>query len=183
MKDELLAAIPELREIENEILRDQCVSAFLDAMHIAGRTPAELAEMPFTLLISPCSVSFVDHTRRVTRTALAIAEVLADNWQGEDAMEFDRDILLATALLHDVGKILEYEREPGGNWRKSECGKLLRHPVSGAGICMKWGLPDRVVHGVMYHSHEGDGNRATLEAVIVNHADFLNFEPLKLKYG
>jgi putative nucleotidyltransferase with HDIG domain len=183
MKDELLAIIPEIADIKDDNLREQCISAFLDAMQIAGRTPAELAKMPFTLLISPCSVSFVDHTRRVTRTALAIAEVLAENWQDEDAMELDRDILLATALLHDVGKILEYEREANGNWRKSGCGKLLRHPVSGAGICMKWGLPDTVVHGVMYHSHEGDGIRATTEAIIVNHADFLNFEPLKLKYG
>ncbi len=183
MKDQLLAIIPEFTEIADESLRDKCISAFTDAMQIAGRTAAELAEMPFTLLISPCSVSFVDHTRRVTHTALAIADTLAEDWQGEDAMDFDRDILLATALLHDVGKILEYEREPGGNWRKSESGKLLRHPVSGAGICMKWGLPDQVVHGVMYHSHEGDGVRATTEAIIVNHADFLNFEPLKLKYG
>ena len=183
MKDELLAIIPEIAEIKDESLRQKCICAFQDAIRIAGRTPAELAEMPFTLLISPCSVSFVDHTRRVTRTALAIADALADNWQDEEAMRFDRDLLLATALLHDIGKILEYERGENGNWRKSQCGKLLRHPVSGAGTCMKWGLPDKVVHGVMYHSHEGDGVRSTVEAIIVNHADFLNFEPLKLKYG
>jgi len=183
MNNDLLAIIPEITDITDESLRQKCIKAFQDALQIAGRTPAELAEMPFTLLISPCSVSFVDHVRRVTRTSLAIADALKDNWQGEDAMEVDRDILLATALLHDVGKVLEYEREANGNWRKSECGKLLRHPVSGAGICMKWGLPDTIVHGVMYHSHEGDGLRATTEAIIVNHADFLNFEPLKLKYG
>ena len=36
---------------------------------------------------------------------------------------------------------------------------------------------------ILYPKSQLDGIRATLEAIIVNHADFLNFEPLKLKYG
>jgi len=30
-----------------------------------------------------------------------------------------------------------------------------------------------------WDSKEGDGRRATIEAIIVNHADFVNFEPFK----
>lgn len=183
MKKLLLKFIPELSLFKDERLRDKVVAAFADALAMGGWKPEDMAEIPFTLLIKGCPASFLDHTRRVTNTALAIADSLSASWAGEGAMQPDRDILLATALLHDVGKLLEYQRMEDGSYKKSACGKLLRHPVSGAGLCMKHGLPDRVVHGVMYHSHEGDEVRATLEAVIVNHADFLNFEPLVLKYG
>ena len=183
MKDELFTLIPELGLLKDGGLRGKVIAAFADALEMGGWKPDDMAQMPFTLLIKGCPASFLDHTRRVTNTALAIADSLSASWQGEKAMQADRDILLATALLHDVGKLLEYRRDKDGAYVKSASGKLLRHPVSGSGLCMKWGLPDAVVHGVMYHSHEGDNARATLEAVIVNHADFLNFEPLVLKYG
>ncbi|OGK11162.1 MAG: hypothetical protein A2Y63_00410 [Candidatus Riflebacteria bacterium RBG_13_59_9] len=183
MKEELMSAIPEFSLVEDDKLQAKCVETFLDAMRIANWSVSELDEMPFTLLIRPCPASFLEHTRRVTQTALAIARALAENWEQTEAMQCKQDILLATALLHDVGKLLEYERAAQGSWRKSKSGKLLRHPASGAGLCTRNGLPDEVVHGVMYHSHEGDGIRATLEAIIVHHADFLNFEPLVLKHG
>ena len=183
MKDELLNVLPELKMIADEELREKCTSAFTEAMELGGWSPADLDRIPFTLLIKQCPASFLKHTRSVAATALGIANVLAGAWPGEKAMQADRDLLLATALLHDVGKLLEYERDSEGGYHKSASDKLLRHPVSGAGLCVKHGLPDEVVHGVMYHSHEGDGIRATPEAIIVNHADFLNFEPLVLKYG
>jgi len=183
MKDELLKVLPELKMIADEELRRKSVDTFVEALELGGWSPGDLDRIPFTLLIKPCPASFLKHTRSVTATALGIANLLAGAWPAEKAMEVNRDLLLATALLHDVGKLLEYERDGEGGYRKSANGKLLRHPASGAGLCMKHGLPDAVVHGVMYHSHEGDGIRATLEAIIVHHADFLNFEPLVLKYG
>ena len=183
MKHELEKLLPELKMIADEGLREKCLGAFAEAVELGGWSPADLDRIPFTLLIKPCPASFLQHTRSVTATALGIANLLAGAWPAEKAMETNRDVLLATALLHDVGKLLEYERDGDGGFRKSAGGKLLRHPVSSAGLCVKHGLPDEVVHGVMYHSHEGDGIRATPEAIIVNHADFLNFEPLVLKYG
>ena len=62
---------------------------------------------------------------------------------------------------------------------KSSMGKLLRHPFSGAGLAMKHDLPDKVVHTIAVHAKEGDGGFRCPEAVIVHHADFMNFESLR----
>ena len=32
---------------------------------------------------------------------------------------------------------------------------------------------------IAYHSKEGDLGKRTVEAIIIHHADFVNFEPLK----
>jgi hypothetical protein len=62
---------------------------------------------------------------------------------------------------------------------KSREGELLRHPISGAAFAFAHGLPQEVVHIIAAHSKEGDGTQRTIEAIIVNHADFVNFDVLK----
>ncbi len=132
--------------------------------------------MPFTLLLKKVSISLIEHTRAVTRTAHEIAKVMNATYAGK--VSVDLDDLLAGAILHDVGKLFEYVRE-GGVFVKSRGGELLRHPISGAAFAYKHGLPDEVVHIIAAHSKEGDGGRRTVEAVIVNHADFVNFDIFK----
>ena len=41
------------------------------------------------------------------------------------------------------------------------------------------GLPVEVMHIVAVHSKEGDGGHRSLEANIIFHCDFANFEPFK----
>ncbi|MGY3647632.1 putative nucleotidyltransferase with HDIG domain [Bradyrhizobium sp. LM4.3] len=86
------------------------------------------------------------HLRSVPRIAIAIAD--------EFAREFpetmvDRDIVLAGALLHDVGKAWEFDRANRKRWEadKSQAGSpSLRHPVYGAHICIAVGLPEEIAH-------------------------------------
>ena len=179
MHTELIEFIPEFNLISDEDLKTDALNAYVDALESGGWKPADLARMPFTLLIDPCPASMIDHIRGVTRLALAIADALEIAHPGKPAMKANRDILLAGALLHDVGKLVEYE-EKDGKFKVSRAGKLLRHPLSGMGIARAAGLPDEVQHAIAYHSHEGDKNRATLESIIINHADFLNFEPFRI---
>jgi poly(A) polymerase len=81
-------------------------------------------------------------------------------------------------LLHDVGKLFEYKKERGA-FVKSREGELLRHPISGAAFAFQYGFPQEIIHIIAAHSKEGDGTRRTIEAIIVNHADFVNFDVLK----
>jgi putative nucleotidyltransferase with HDIG domain len=122
-------------------------------------------------------VNLLHHTRAVTKTAVRIAETLKENYG--DAVCIDMDVLVAGGLLHDVGKFLEYSKQ-GGAVVKSEVGMLLRHPFSGQALAYKHGLPFTVLHMIAYHSKEGDLGKRTVEAIIIHHADFVNFEPLKL---
>ena len=66
---------------------------------------------------------------------------------------------------------------------KSRCGKNLRHPFSGTVIALRNGLPDEVGHIIANHAHEGDGTLRSPEAVVVNKADFINFESIKSFLG
>lgn len=173
MKDEILKLLPEIERIRDKGLRDLTLTIWTDAVKEGGWTPADLAQIPFTLLIKKTEISLVEHTRAVTQTSLGIAEVLNEKYAGKVAVNID--FLLAGAILHDVGKLFEYTRE-GGAFLKSKAGDLLRHPISGAAFAFKYGAPQEVVHIIAAHSKEGDGGRRTIEAVIVNHADFVNFD-------
>ncbi|MDZ7331746.1 MAG: HD domain-containing protein [candidate division KSB1 bacterium] len=176
MKQDLLKILPEFNLIKDEELRNKTVAVWEDAIKIGGWKVADLEEIPFTLLIANCPINIVDHTRGVTQVAIAAAQKLRQF--NNNSYEIDDDILISGGLLHDVGKILEYKHTPEGV-KKSDTGKLLRHPFSGAGLAMKHGLPDKVVHIIAVHAKEGDGGYRCPEAVIVHHADFMNFEPIK----
>ena len=176
MSDKLLEIMPEFKHIKDSALRDKSITVWVEAMRETHWTFDDLKEMPFTLLIKSTAVNLVDHTRAVTQTAMNIADVLNEAYKGKVAV--NKDYLLSGALLHDVGKMFEYTRE-GGQFVQSENGRLLRHPVSGAAFASRFGLPQEVIHIIAAHSKEGDGLRRTIEAIIVNHADFVNFDVLK----
>jgi putative nucleotidyltransferase with HDIG domain len=176
MEEKLQELFPEFDLIRDTELRKSTLACWTEAMERGGWVPADLDNLPFTLLIPGCTVSFRRHVRAVTRTAIAAAE-LFKKYYGE-AIKIDMDMLVAGGLLHDIGKLSEY-RYDGDRVVKSATGKLLRHPFSGAGLAMKHGLPDGVVHIIATHAREGDGGYRTPEANIVHYADFMNFESVK----
>jgi putative nucleotidyltransferase with HDIG domain len=167
---------PEADLIAEDALKQQVKAVLKDAIELGGWRPEDLETIPFTLLIPDCPVNLIHHTRAVTRTAVAIADNLKEQYG--DRVAINMDILVAGSLLHDVGKFLEYARKDGGVV-KSEIGNLLRHPFSGQALAYKHGLPFEVLHMIAYHSKEGDLGKRTVEAIIIHHADFVNFEPLK----
>ena len=178
MRKKILSLMPEFLQISDTELREKTITIWLDAMAGRGWAVEDLLEMPFTLLIADTPVNIIEHTRAVTRSSLHIADVLLSEYK--ERINLNRDYLLAGALLHDVGKLFEYCRE-GGRFVKSSEGKLLRHPISGAAFAYKYEVPGEVLHIIAAHSKEGDGARRTIEAVIVNHADFVNFDVLKMQ--
>jgi len=174
--EEMINVLPELKWITDPALAQKCLSCWKNAMDMGGWELQDLDLIPFTLLIPDCRISLKTHVRAVTQTALASAQILSNFYADEYAL--DMDTVLAGALLHDIGKLLEYRRD-GSKFVKSPCGVLLRHPFTGAGLAMKNNLPDAVVHVIAVHAKEGDDGYRSPEAVIVHHADFMNFEPLR----
>ena len=174
--DSIRRALPEVDLIKQDDLKNGVVSVWQDAIGLGGWTTEDVGKIPFTLLIPDCRIDLLSHTRTVTKTAIGIAETLIDSY-GE-AVSIDMDVLIAGALLHDVGKLLEYVQK-GDAVVKSEAGSLLRHPFSGQALAYKHGMPYPVLHMIAYHSREGDLGKRTTEAIIIHHADFVNFEPLK----
>ncbi len=166
--------LPEINMIEKKELRQGVADVWKDAIDSGGWSWEEVDSIPFTLLIPDCRIGLIAHTRAVTKTALATARVLTESYG--DLIKIDFDLLIAGSLLHDVGKLLEYVKEKG-SVKKSALGNLLRHPFSGQALAYKHGLPPEVLHMIAYHSKEGDLGKRSVEAIIVHHADFVNFEP------
>jgi len=177
MEKKLLSLIPEFQEIQDQELYQKTVRVWTEAIQEGGWVFEDLFEMPFTLLIKDTDINIIDHTRAVTRTSIQIADILMDEYKGR--ISLNRDYLLAGALLHDVGKLFEYEKK-GDRYVKSEKGELLRHPISGAAFCQGFDFPSEILHIIATHSKEGDGCRKTVEAFIVHHADFVNFDVLRV---
>ncbi len=177
--DVIWSRLPHLEQISDDRLRSGVKACFEAAIERGGWTEEEALRIPFTLLIPNCPVSLVDHTAAVTEIALRSAESVAKMYP---RFSYDRDALIAGAILHDVGKFLEYTRTDEG-FVKSDFGKLLRHPFSGAALAYEFGLPPKVVHIIAVHAKEGDSGYRCPEAVIVNKADFITFESLKAALG
>ncbi len=176
MSGELLELIPEFNLIGDPDLRQRCVQTWEEGMKRGGWTAAELAKMAFTLLIPDCPVSFVEHTRAVTLTCVGVADVFAKVYGDKNPV--NRDYLIAGALVHDVGKLLEYTMVDGKTV-KSEFGATLRHPFSGVMLAAGQGMPLEVLHMIAAHAREGDLVKRSKEATILHHADFTSFETLK----
>lgn len=177
MRDRLLQLIPEFDLIEDTELREKTLQVWKAAMDRGGWTPDALAEMPFTLLFNPCPASYIEHIRAVTLTALRAAEVFAQIYG--DRVPINRDYLISGGLLHDIGKLLEYENRDDGMTVQTRYGRLIRHPFSGAALAAEFGLPEDVMHMIAAHAGEGEKIKRTPEATLINKADFMSFESLR----
>ena len=167
----------QLARISDETLRKKVVDVCVEALR-TGNDGQGWKDMnfPFTLFIPGVTVSFADHVRIVTDLANQSADLLE-----KQGIPIHRDILTASAILHDIGKPLEYVKTSEGEITKSKVGNRLRHPVTGAGLAMKHELPYEVVQNIYQHSWEGDkGPGRTVEGEIVHRCDFLHFGPLKI---
>jgi putative nucleotidyltransferase with HDIG domain len=167
---------PELEWIGNEDLRTKTAETWALALSKSPLTVEDLNEIPFTLLVKDCPVTFMEHKRSVVHIAYMSAKTMQKFFG--DNLPVDLDTVVAGAILCDVGKLLEYEKA-GGKATVSRYGKYVRHPFSGVGLAMQCGVPDEVCHIIAAHAGEGDHVKRTTEAYIVHHADFMTYLPFK----
>ncbi len=176
MRNKVLKIWPEIDWIKNKKLREKTLDCWDYAIENSVLTVEDLEVIPFSLLIQNCNVTFMNHKRTAVQLSVDIAKKMKENFG--DEISIDMDILIAGAILIDVGKLLEYDKVDG-KLTTSHVGKLLRHPFSGVALADRFGLPPEVQHIIAYHSKEGDLGKRTVEAIIVHHADFVSFEPFK----
>lgn len=183
MFNEVVKKMPEFLWIKNETLRAAAVNSYVDALTTGGWTVEDMEKIPFTLLIPDCSISYLEHVQAVTRMCHCIWKEYRLAYKNQQAPVLDYEVLISGALLHDVGKLVEYEKTNDGKFVKSAVGKDLRHPFSGTVIAMRNGIPSNIAHTIANHAKEGDGTLRTPEAVIINKIDVMNFETIKSSRG
>lgn len=172
-----------LERIQEKTLRDQVVEVWqLGCQEGGWDSLDQLEAMPFTLLTDTHGISFIEHTLAVTSGAIGLAEAMAKHY-AKQPTPIDMDRLIAGGLLHDVGKLLEIEPDGQGGYRKSLSGKCARHPISGAMLGARVGLPEKVINTIACHAKEGDGRPQVIETVLIHQADFATFNPLVMLNG
>ena len=174
----------QLVQIGDQTVRGKVVDAWLIGCERGGwESVDDLKKMPFTLLTDTRGVNFIEHTIAVTDGAIALAKAQIDTY-AKLPYKIDMDRLVAGGILHDVGKLLEIEKDGEGGWRKSFSGRCARHPISGAILTAEVGLSEEIVNTVGCHAKEGDGRPQVIETVLIHQADFATFNPLvMLKKG
>jgi putative nucleotidyltransferase with HDIG domain len=173
-------SLPEIALIKDDALRAQVVE--LHAVALAETSFRRIEDIPASgVPESPLMKrgTQADHYRGVATMAVGMAKGLEDVL-GEIGIDYD--LLVAAALVHDVGKAYEFAGWDRWKEQRSRTGSpALRHPVYGAHLALRVGLPEEVVHCVAAHPYMGEGQfvKASLVTTIVQYADVAFWKALE----
>ena len=168
-----------LKEIKDPELRKGVIEAWSASLVLNGFTAVHDIQGSG---IYNCLVlkegSQADHLNTVARIALGIAKGLLDQ---RPYLKIDLDLVVAGALLHDVGKPPEYNLEKRKFWTEHpeyEGFPPVSHAMYGFYICMLVGLPMRVAHIPATHCQEGEMHciQRSIESTIVHTADWVSWD-------
>lgn len=165
---------PAFLEISDETLREKSLNAMRLAMEQGGWTEETILQCPVTVNWKDCDISWVEHVTDVTELCMLEFDAL-EKYYKRHGVAFSRDMVVAGALLHDIGKLTEFTLKDG----KAVYGEdyeLMRHPLSGALIASRAGLPNRLIHLIATHSFEGDHSYQTAESEFVRTIDMFVFK-------
>ncbi len=172
-KKDIEHLFPLLKEIEDDSIRDKVIEVWLRVWKESGYPTLE--EVPQR---GPAQDTLVKHTNAVANGAFALAR----QFQQEYGLPVNLDILLAGALLHDVDKLLIFEKK-GSNVEYSEFGKKIPHGSYGGYIALEVGLPIEVVSLVITHASTCTWEPVSVEGILLHHADFAKIHAVKLALG
>ena len=174
-------ALPEVDDIKDETLRSKVIDAW--AFSLAQSSFNSIDEIrasgnPDTPRMKVGTQT--DHIRGVTQIAVAIGDSLLQQFPD---LPVDRDMLLACAICHDVGKPFEFDPENQQRWKANPATTGLppiRHTQYGTHVCLTVGLPEEVCHAAGCHSMEGEFVERSLHVELVHIADMAFWKPLQV---
>ena len=173
--DEIRALFPEVEQIQDPDLREGVIDIWLD---LARETAWERFEDIPKNLKEEKHMTLIGHVQGVTQMALAMADI-AERLHG---VAIDRDLLIASCVLHDISKPLESAPNPGGpptgssvpSEKITEFGEKIQHAVYGAHKIWAKGLPKalELAHLVITHTRTSNTRSNSYEAALLFYADW-----------
>ena len=158
-------AFPELDDVEDDDLRERVVEAWTLGLERGGWRDVE--DIPYAWNIH--EVSNAEHVRGVAR----IARETAREQRAFHGADPDLDVVLAAALLHDVGKCYEYvdhvDDEVLADPDPTYAGEEVPHSLSGYALAHEVGCPLVVQRAIPHFI--GEVPARTLEAELVKSAN------------
>lgn len=173
-RDDILTALPEICEVQNEAWREACIAVWLEA---ANKSCWEkVTDAPNNLDVPEDSL--VRHTRGVYSASFALAKAM----KAAQDVEINDDKLRVICLLHDVCKIVELEKDATG-YHRSKFGIDYPHGYYSCYLAMKCGIPEDICAALLEHSQFIKNLPNCVEGVIEFYADMTDADVCKFKHG
>lgn len=156
---------PEINEISDTDLADRVVRVW-DRLWQEGNWD-DIHDLPVAPAIPR---PHLEHAQAVLTAAVAVSEI----FERAHGVKFDKDMLIAGAVLQDVSKLVEYEPVTGGppySAQLSELGRDLQHAVYAAHAALDEGVPVRLAHMILAHSPQSAMAPKTKEVKLLHHID------------
>jgi len=188
------ALLPHSRDDPQELLAELTfhVSHHIESEQLREMVLAILRENKEALLKCPAARhhhhafvgGLLEHTLNVTRTCISLAHQYAECYKDLDP-PLDRDLIVAGAVLHDIGKLSELELRPQGI-DYTPRGRMIGHLLLGRDMvreaAARCGLDEettlRLEHLLVAHQRLPEWGSPkppmTPEALIVHYADDLD---------
>ena len=156
------ALYPEVESITDAPLK-AAVGAVWDELWAASRwaDPADVRTS------GEINTPNLPHTRSVLQISLAMADAFA----AHHGLQINRDYLIASAVLQDASKVVEYAPSADGGAIKTEIGRNYPHAFWCAHLGAKHGLPAQVCDTILTHSPSAGRLPLSLEGKILFFAD------------
>jgi hypothetical protein len=173
MKDKqaIRKAFPLIAQIKDAKLRERTVNAWSIAWKESSYK--NLEDAPFGLPEdAPPGVTpfegdtLVKHTNAVASAALAMGRLVVQQYD----VKINLDYVIAASILHDLDKIVMYEKR-GGKTVHSELGGKIVHGAYGGHIALLAGLPQDIVFIIMAHSPKVNVELPSPEGKLVTFGD------------
>jgi len=165
-------ALPEIANIKDKLLREAVIQIWLevwqesvwDSLYDAPKNPVDAGK----------DDRLIDHTNSVTLGCIEFAKTIKEVY----GILVDMDHLRVISLLHDVSKLLEYDKNG-----QTDFGRLIQHGVYGAFKAWEKALPSEVIHSIISHTKKSAVIPSTLEGIILHYIDFADSDVLQYRAG
>jgi 23S rRNA maturation-related 3'-5' exoribonuclease YhaM len=176
-KDSILKAFPLISEIKDATLKDMVLETWAQVWRESPYK--DLATAPNTSSALGGSQKLVDHVALVGKLALSMAAAMEKVY----GPKVNRDVLIADVALHDVDKLVMYERKEN-KVDGTELGKTIPHGNYGALVAFRVGVPREIVSTVLNHSvFASKVDPTTLEGVLLRYSDHAAFQSDRILSG
>ncbi len=168
----LLGLFPEVERIVDRELAEKVLAIWSNVLDESEWERIE--DVPKNPVFASESDTLLRHTQSVIRMAMAVAQVVTDVY----GRAVDMDLLIASAVLHDVCKLREYSKDG-----ISEFGKLMQHGVYSAVKGFEFGLPLKMNHILLTHTKKSTVPPQTVEGLILHYVDYMDSDITRMFAG
>lgn len=171
-RDYFTGLFPEILQIRDKTLQEKVLAIWDNVLNESIWERIE--DVPKNPLFAGPDDTLLRHTQSVIKQSIAVAEIVSAVY----GRKVDMDLLIAAAVLHDVCKLREYDRNG-----LSEFGRMMQHGVYSAVKGFEFGLPLKMCHILLTHTKKSTVVPQTVEGVILHYVDYLDSDITRMFAG